>query len=53
MSAISQQNAASSAETKESMDDLNSTFEVITEASESLKNLAQQLYDKISYFTIE
>ena len=53
LSAISQQNAASSAETKESMDDLNSTFEVITEASESLKNLAQQLYDKISYFTIE
>lgn len=53
LSAISQQNAASSAETKNSMDDLNSEFEVITKASEALKDLAQQLYDKISYFTIE
>lgn len=53
LSAISQQNAASSAETKNSMDNLNSTFEVITNASESLKALAEQLYEKISYFTIE
>ena len=53
LSAISQQNAASSAETKDSMDNLNSTFEVITNASESLKALAEQLYEKISYFTIE
>ena len=53
LSAISQQNAASSAETKNSMDKLNSTFEIITNASESLKDLAKQLYDKISYFTIE
>ena len=53
LSAISEENAASSAETKNSMDNLNSTFEVITNASESLKDLAKQLYDKISYFTIE
>ena len=53
LSAISQQNAASSAETKDSMDNLNATFEVITNASESLKALAEQLYEKISYFTIE
>lgn len=53
LSAISQENAASSAETKDSMDNLNATFEVITNASESLKALAEQLYEKISYFTIE
>ena len=53
LTAISQQNAASSAETKDSMDNLNSTFEVITKASEDLKDLAQQLYNKISYFTID
>ena len=53
LSAISQQNAASSAETKNSMDNLNSTFEIITNASEALKELAKQLYDKISYFNIE
>ena len=53
LSAISQQNAASSAETKDSMDNLNATFEVITNASESLKALAEQLYEKISYFTTE
>ena len=53
LSAISQENAASSAETKNSMDNLNSTFEIITDASEALKELAKQLYDKISYFTIE
>ena len=53
LSAISQENAASSAETRNSMDNLNSTFEVITNASESLKDLAEQLYEKISYFTIE
>ena len=41
------------AKTNHSMDKLNSTFEIITNASESLKDLAKQLYDKISYFTIE
>jgi len=53
LSAISEQNAASSTETKNSMDNLNETFEVITNASESLKDLAKQLYEKISYFSID
>jgi hypothetical protein len=35
------------------MEDLNQTFETITDASEALKDLAKQLYGKISYFTVE
>ncbi len=53
LSAISEENAASSSSTKDSMDNLNSEFEVITNASETLKDLSEQLYEKISYFTIE
>ncbi len=53
LSAISEENAASSSETTISMTKLNDTFEVISNASETLKVLAEQLYEKISYFTIE
>ncbi len=53
LSAISEENASTTAETRDSMDNLNSTFEVITNASDSLKNLAGQLYEKISYFNIK
>lgn len=52
LSAISEENASTSSETKNSMDNLNSTFAVISDASDSLKNLAEQLYEKISYFNI-
>ena len=53
LSAISEENASTTAETRDSMDNLNSTFEVITNASDSLKKLAGQLYEKISYFNIK
>lgn len=53
LSAISQENAASTEETNASMEELNATFEIINKASEDLKDLAVQLNDKISYFTIE
>lgn len=53
LSAISQQNAASSEETTASMQELNATFALITEAADELKGLAINLNDKMNYFNIE
>ena len=52
LSAISQQNAASSEETTASMQELNATFALITEAADELKDLAVTLNDKMNYFNI-
>lgn len=52
LSAISQENAASTQETNASMEELNATFEIISRSSDDLKDLASQLNEKISFFTI-
>ncbi len=53
LSAISQQNAASTQETNASMEELNATFTVISEAAADLRNMAETLNKKMSFFTIE
>ena len=53
LSAISQQNAASSEETTASMQELNATFAIITQAADELRDLAVNLNDKMNYFNIE
>jgi methyl-accepting chemotaxis protein len=53
LSAISQQNAASSEETNASMEELNATFSLISSAASDLRNMAETLNEKMSYFTIE
>ncbi len=53
LSAISQQNAASTEETNASMEELNATFAMISEASAELRNMAQLLDEKMSYFTVD
>lgn len=53
LSAISQQNAASTEETNASMEELNATFAIINEAAAELKNLAASLNSKINYFSID
>ena len=53
LSAISQQNAASSQETNASMEELNATFTVIAEAAQDLRALAEELNDKMNFFTLE
>ncbi|MBO6282406.1 MAG: cache domain-containing protein [Pseudobutyrivibrio sp.] len=53
LSAISQQNAASSEETTASMQELNATFALITEAADELRDLAVNLNEKMNYFNIE
>ncbi len=51
LSAISEENAASSEETTASMQELSATFSVITDSAESLKELAADMSETISYFT--
>ncbi len=53
LSAISQQNAASTQETNASMEELNATFALISEAAADLRNMAETLNEKMSYFTLE
>ena len=53
LSAISQQNAASTQETNASMEELNATFALISDAANDLRAMAEELNDKMSYFTIE
>ncbi|WP_035779628.1 methyl-accepting chemotaxis protein [Butyrivibrio sp. MC2013] len=53
LSAISQQNAASSEETNASMEELNSTFALISNAANDLRDMAETLNEKMSFFTIE
>ncbi|MBR5406981.1 MAG: methyl-accepting chemotaxis protein [Lachnospiraceae bacterium] len=51
LSAISEENAASTQQTSESMNELGTTFSVINESAEQLKNLAMDLSDTIEYFS--
>ncbi len=50
LSAISQENAASTEQTNASMEELNATFAIITESADKLQELASQMQDTISYF---
>ena len=50
LSAISQENAASTEETNASMQELNATFSIITESANQLQVLATEMQDAISYF---
>ncbi|MBE5841632.1 MAG: methyl-accepting chemotaxis protein [Butyrivibrio sp.] len=52
LSAISEENAASTEETNASMQELNATFSLITESASKLQDLAGELTDVISYFKI-
>ena len=52
LSAVSEENAASTQQTTASMQELNATFEIINRSAEDLKNLATQLDEQISFFTI-
>ncbi len=52
LSAVAQENAASAEQTNASMQELNSTFTVITDAAEKLHLLSNDLSDAISYFTV-
>jgi len=52
LSALSQENAASTEETTASMQELNATINVVAESSESLKELAVSLEEKVGYFKI-
>ncbi len=50
LSAISEENAASTEETNASMQELNATFSIITEAAGKLQELAENMTETISYF---
>ena len=53
LSAISQQNAASTEETNASMEELNATFALISDAASDLRDMAETLNEKMSFFTLE
>ncbi|SFC88177.1 methyl-accepting chemotaxis protein [Butyrivibrio sp. YAB3001] len=53
LSAISQQNAASTEETNASMEELNATFTLISDAANDLRDMAETLNEKMSYFTLD
>ncbi len=50
LSAISQENAASTEQTNASMEELNATFTMISESAAQLQKLAEDLQETISYF---
>ncbi|MBR5993889.1 MAG: cache domain-containing protein [Lachnospiraceae bacterium] len=52
ISAISQQNAASTEETNASMEELNATFALISSAANELRDMAETLNEKMSFFTM-
>ena len=52
LSAISQQNAASTEETNASMEELNATFALISNAANDLRDMAETLREKMAFFTI-
>lgn len=52
LSAISEQNAASSQETTASMQELNATINVLAESAGSLKNLSQELNEDMKFFKV-
>ncbi|MCR5670396.1 MAG: cache domain-containing protein [Butyrivibrio sp.] len=50
LSAISEENAASTEQTNASMQELNATFAIITESADKLQELAGNMTETISYF---
>ena len=50
LSAISEENAASTQETNASMEELNATFTIISDSAEKLQELSDDLAETISYF---
>lgn len=52
LSAISQQNAASTEETNASMEELNATFALISNSAADLKDLADSLNQKMNFFQL-
>lgn len=52
LSALSEENAASTEETTASMQELNSTISMLAKSAEELKEMAVNLEEKISFFTI-
>ena len=52
LSAISQENAASTEETNASMEELNSTFALISNSATDLKELADNLNEKMNFFQL-
>ncbi|MCR5651834.1 MAG: methyl-accepting chemotaxis protein [Lachnospiraceae bacterium] len=52
LSAISEQNAASTEETNASMGELNTTFEVINHSASDLRALAEKLHNEMEFFKI-
>lgn len=53
LSAISEQNAASTQETNASMEELNATFALISDAASDLRQMAETLNEKMEFFTLE
>ncbi len=53
LSAISEQNAASTQETTASMEELNATFALISDAANDLRKMAETLNKEISFFSLE
>ena len=51
LAAISEENAASSAETAEAMDKLNDTINVLLEDSENLNRISEELEENLNYFS--
>lgn len=52
LSAISEENAASTEETTASMQELNATINILAESSKKLKDLSADLEDQVSFFKI-
>ena len=52
LSAISQENAASTEETNASMEELNATFALISNSASDLKDLADNLNEKMNFFQL-
>ncbi|SCX85099.1 hypothetical protein [Butyrivibrio sp. INlla14] len=53
LSAISQQNAASSEETRASMQNLSDTMDVLSQKASGLNDIAKVLDEEMSFFRIE
>ena len=52
LSAISEENAASTEETSASMQELNATINILAESSRNLDEVARQLNDDLSFFKL-
>lgn len=53
LSAISEENAASTQQTTASMEELNATMNLLAEASKNLTDLSRQLEEEIAFFQID